>query len=153
MCNDLTVRFTTKQRLVLSVLSAFFVIVAATIFFWPRSKNKGYDAQTVAIFESVRPGLCRMQSKIELSQLAGASNVFWAEVHAGTHLLAAKTDELDSALGNKFRVAKGVVESDLSTLDKARLATDVATFMAVVSEALVLVNIDNANTSCEELTQ
>ena len=90
------------------------VVVAVTT--GRRSANSNEKAALRSLIQRTSPGLCDMQRRMTDGDRSGALNVFYDEVHQGSHVLSAELVKVKSGEAQTFVRAKSLVEADLRTL-------------------------------------
>ncbi len=88
-----------------------------------------------ALIERTAPGMCEMQRRVNSNDRSGALNVFYDEVHQGSHVLASELTKTTSPVAGLFLQAKARVEADLRTLAPT-LKQNVDAFAAELHTAL-----------------
>jgi hypothetical protein len=81
-----------------------------------RSRGSEDREELRSLVERTVPGMCAMHGRLAAKDRAGASNVFWDEVHSGAHILVADLTAKKSTSLEPFLRSMTRVEEDLRTL-------------------------------------
>ena len=138
-CNDRGVVASLGNRRLIGYMMIAVLMVVAGVglsLFRSRSGSTNEENEVLhALIERTSPGMCEMQRRVNSNDRSGALNVFYDEVHQGSHVLASELTKTTSPEAGSFLQAKARVEADLRTLAPT-LKQNVDAFAAELHTAL-----------------